>query len=45
VGYLPTKEALARGGYETKTAHWSKLCPDALETVVDATVEMLAAAF
>ena len=35
-GYVPTREALARGGYETRTANWSRLAPAALERIVDA---------
>ena len=40
-GYQPTREAFKRGGYETRTANWSKLAPEALEVVQDTTVEML----
>jgi len=40
-GYQPTCEAFERGGYETRTANWSKLAPEALEVVQDTTVEML----
>jgi len=40
-GYLPTREALARGGYETRTANWSKLAPEALEEVVAHSVSLL----
>ena len=41
VGYLPTRDALPRGGHEVATCFWSKLEPDALEMVVDNAVEML----
>ncbi len=34
VGYLPTREAFRRGGYETRTALWSRLDESALEKVV-----------
>ena len=44
-GYIPTKEALARGGYETRTAHWSKLAPDALDTIVNESVSLLKEVF
>lgn len=42
VGYIPTRAALKRGGYETNTAHWSKLVPEALETIVSETLNVLA---
>lgn len=35
-GYLPTKHALARGGYETRPGTWSMLCPDALDMMTEA---------
>lgn len=35
VGYLPTKEAFARGGHEVATSYWSKMVPEALDMVVD----------
>ena len=41
VGYIPTPAAIARGGFETNTAHWSKLVPDALQTIVDTSVGLL----
>jgi hypothetical protein len=41
VGYVPTPEALEKGGYETNTANWSKLRPDALETIGSAAIELL----
>lgn len=36
VGYLPTREAYARGGHEAnaQVTNWSKLAPGSLETVV-----------
>jgi hypothetical protein len=40
-GYLPTREAVPRGGHECETRFWSKLEPDALDTVIDAAVEVL----
>jgi hypothetical protein len=41
VGYIPTAAAIARGGYETETAHWSKLVPEALQMIVDRSVAVL----
>ena len=41
VGYLPTPAALKGGGYETWTGIGSKLVPEALQMVTDATVAML----
>lgn len=40
-GYVPTAEALHRGGYETRTANWSKFSPEALENIIDGTLELL----
>lgn len=40
-GYIPTKEAMRRGGYETRTANWSKLAPEALEMITEKTMEMM----
>ena len=40
-GYLPIKEAFARGGHEVATGNWSRFVPEALDIVVDAAVEML----
>jgi len=41
VGYLPTPEAIERGGYETRLGWGSKLAPEALDMVADATVALL----
>jgi len=41
MGYVPTPEAIRRGGYETRTANWSKLAPEALDTIVDGSVMLL----
>ncbi len=41
VGYIPTAEALSRGGYETRTAHWSKLSAEALDTITYTATELL----
>ena len=34
-GYIPTPEALRRGGYETRTGNWSKFRPEALGSIVE----------
>jgi hypothetical protein len=41
VGYIPTKEALQRGGHEVNTRYWAKLVPEALDTVVEGATEVL----
>lgn len=41
IGYLPTRAAFERGGYETRPGCTSKLTPDALELVTAAAIEML----
>lgn len=41
VGYIPTRRALKRGGYETRTGNWSKLQPDALEEITKTTTELI----
>jgi neutral ceramidase len=40
-GYIPTAEALQRGGYETQTARWSMLCPEALDMIAARAIELL----
>ena len=35
-GYIPSREALAGGGYETRTSHGSRLAPEALEMIEQA---------
>ena len=40
-GYIPTRRALAGGGYETRIANWSCLAPEALEMIVEATNGLL----
>lgn len=45
VGYVPTRLAFSRGGYETWTAPTSQLVPEAGEQIVAATRGLLAAAF
>lgn len=40
-GYIPIKEAFQRGGHEADISSWSKLAPDALDMIVDASIDML----
>ena len=41
VGYIPTPEAIRRGGYETRPSNGSKLAPEALQTITDRSVGLL----
>jgi neutral ceramidase len=41
VGYIPTREALTRGGHEVNTRYWAKLVPEALDTVVENAIAAL----
>ncbi|MCW8133513.1 MAG: hypothetical protein KIS92_24425 [Planctomycetota bacterium] len=41
VGYVPTKEAFARGGYETTFCGWSCLAHEAGDTIADAAVDLI----
>lgn len=41
VGYIPTPEALRRGGYETTPSSGSKLAPEALQMITDQSVALL----
>lgn len=41
VGYIPTPEAIRRGGYETRPGSSSKLAPEALQTITDRSVALL----
>ena len=43
--YVPTREALARGGYETRVGLISKLAPEALDLIVAAAVRLLGEVF
>jgi len=45
VGYIPTREALPRGGHECTHRYWSKLAPEALDMIVDRVIEMLRVMF
>jgi len=44
-GYVPTRRALERGGYETWTSSNSKLAPEALDMIVDSSVDLLGGLF
>lgn len=44
-GYIPTKQAFERGGYEVNTANWSKFAPEAWEIIASEAVRMLQAMF
>ena len=41
-GYIPTREAFARGGHEAATTSWSELVPDAQDRICVTAVELLA---
>jgi hypothetical protein len=41
VGYIPTPDAIRRGGYETRPSSASKLAPEALQMITDKSVELL----
>ena len=41
VGYIPTPEAIRRGGYETRPSNSSKLAPEALQMIIDKSVALL----
>ena len=45
VGYVPTGYAFDGGGYETDTANWSKLAPEALDDIADETVDLIGKVF
>ena len=45
IGYIPTPDALRRGGYETRTANWSKYAPEALDLIGDKAASLLADLF
>ncbi len=44
-GYVPTKRALARGGYETRPGTWSMLCADGLEMMTTGAKDLLCALY
>jgi hypothetical protein len=41
IGYVPTPQAFAAGGYEPRTARSSKLAPEAGQLIVEASLRML----
>lgn len=41
VGYVPTKEAFARGGYETTFGGWSKMAPEAGDMLAEAAIALV----
>jgi len=41
VGYIPTPEAIKRGGYETRPSSSSKLVAEALQMITDKSLELL----
>jgi hypothetical protein len=41
VGYVPTEDALQRGGHEVNTRYWAKFTPDALARIVQTSVSLL----
>jgi len=45
VGYIPVAHAFPRGGHEVNISYWAKLAPEALDTIVTETTEMLNALF
>ena len=47
VGYLPPREAYARGGHEAnaEVTYWAKLAPGSLETVVAKSVAAVSGLF
>lgn len=41
VGYLPTAEAIKRGGYETTFAPWSRIAPEAGDQIADEAINLI----
>jgi neutral ceramidase len=41
VGYIPIPAAFKRGGHEVNTGNWSRLIPEALDSIVDAAVALV----
>jgi len=44
-GYVPTREAFARGGYETRTATWSQLVTEALDMIQCEALKLISGLF
>jgi len=40
VGYVPTRHAFRRGGYETTFAHWSRLAPEAGDILAETAISL-----
>ena len=45
IGYIPTPAAMTHGGYETNASNGSKLPPEALQSIVEATGKLLLESF
>lgn len=45
VGYIPTPEAIVRGGHECETRYWAKLVPDAYHVIISSASEVLREVF
>ena len=43
--YVPTRRAFEHGGFEARTATWSKLDPSALEAITEESRRMMADLF
>jgi len=41
VGYIPTRHALARGGYESRASNGSRFAPEALEIITKTAIKLL----
>jgi hypothetical protein len=41
LGYIPTKQAFERGGYETTFSPWSRVAPEAGDLLVEAAGELI----
>ncbi len=41
LGYIPTRSAFERGGYEVSLSLWSKLFPEAGDMIADAAIELI----
>jgi len=41
-GYIPTAHGVAGGGYESRISMWSRFVPEALDTIADESIKLLA---